>query len=131
MRIISATLVGALNTCTPTAQESSVQFVTIPNHQPLLEAKKLAKLPLDLRNREVPNLLRNLRKRPSFFSFILRASSHFRLTLKVSRHYLFLHLLFYLQQLNTLEALQVELAAAKDLLLLNKLYFRDLVNECD
>ena len=130
MRIISATLVGALNTCTPTAQESSVQFVTIANHQPLLEAKKLAKLPLGLRNREVPNLLRNLRKLPSF-SFILHAPSHFRLTLKVSRHYLFLHLLFYLQQLNTLEALQVELAAAKDLLLLNKLYFRDLVNECD
>lgn len=130
MRIISATLVGASNTCSPTAQESSVQFVTIPIHQPLLEAKKLAKLPLDLRNREVPNLLRNLRKRPSSFSFILRAPSHFRLTPKVSRHYLFLHL-FYLQQLNTLEALQVELAAAKDLLLLNKLYFRDLVNECD
>lgn len=129
MRIISATLVGALNTCTPTVQESSVQFVTIPNHQPRLEAKKLAKLPLDLRNREVPNLLRNLRKRPSSFSFILRAPSHFRL--KLSRHYLFLHLLFYLQQLNTLEALQVEWAAAKDLLLLNKLYFRDLVNECD
>lgn len=129
MRIISATLVGASNTCSPTAQESSVQFVTIPIHQPLLEAKKLAKLPLDLRNREVPNLLRNLRKRPSSFSFILRAPSHFRLTPKVSRHYLFLHL-FYLQ-LNTLEALQVELAAAKDLLLLKKLYFRDLVNECD
>lgn len=106
-----------------------MQFVTIPIHQPLLEAKKLAKLPLDLRNREVPNLLRNLRKRPSSFSFILRAPSHFRLTPKVSRHYLFLHL-FYLQ-LNTLEALQVELAAAKDLLLLKKLYFRDLVNECD
>lgn len=130
MRIISATLVGASNTCTPTAQESSVQFVTIPIHQLLLEAKKLAKLPLDLRKREVPNLLRNLRKRPSSFSFILRAPSHFRLTPRVSRHYLFLHL-FYLQQLNTLEALQVELAAAKDLLLLNKLYFRDLVNECD
>lgn len=41
MRIVFATLVGALNTCTRTAQERSVIFGTVPNHQPLVAKKTL------------------------------------------------------------------------------------------